>query len=50
VIEGKPVCKPCTDDTYFSNAHETIWDDMDWVPNNGASVSDNNFIQKNDSK
>ncbi len=46
IIDKKPVCRPCTEDTYFSDAHEIIWDHMDWTPINGTNVSDNNFFQK----
>lgn len=32
VIEGKPVCKPCTDDAYFTHARDIVWPDMGWSP------------------
>ena len=25
-------CKPCAEDTYFTNAREVTWPDMNWVP------------------
>lgn len=32
VIEGKPVCKPCTDGSYFTHARDIVWPDMGWSP------------------
>ncbi|MDA3915586.1 MAG: FmdE family protein [Deltaproteobacteria bacterium] len=39
IIDNNPVCRPCTDDAYFSDAREITWEHMDWVPNNKV----NNF-------
>jgi formylmethanofuran dehydrogenase subunit E len=47
IIANQPVCRPCTEHTYFTDAREISWDHMDWTPNNGADVSDNNFTKKN---
>jgi len=32
VKDGKPLCKPCSDSVYFSNAQEVIWPEMNWTP------------------
>jgi formylmethanofuran dehydrogenase subunit E len=32
VRNGRSFCKPCTDDVYFSAAHEITWPDMNWAP------------------
>lgn len=32
ILEGSPVCKPCTDESYFSYAQEVTWPDMGWLP------------------
>jgi len=29
---GNVLCKPCTQDAYFSNAREITWPDMNWTP------------------
>ncbi len=29
---GEPVCKPCSDDCYFSHAREVNWPEMNWSP------------------
>jgi len=45
VIEnGQVLCRPCTQETYFSDAREVTWPDMNWVPgkNNNQSKSDGN--------
>jgi formylmethanofuran dehydrogenase subunit E len=46
IIDEKPVCKPCTDDTYFSDAREITWTHADWTPDYGTNVPDNHFFQK----
>lgn len=30
--DGKPVCKPCSDNCYFSHAREVSWAGMNWSP------------------
>jgi len=32
MIENVPVCRPCTEDAYFSQAREIAWEKMDWIP------------------
>ncbi len=29
---GEILCRPCTDDCYFSNAREVAWPNMNWTP------------------
>ena len=31
-IEGRPVCKPCTRQSYFTEAREVTWPGMNWAP------------------
>jgi formylmethanofuran dehydrogenase subunit E len=31
-IDGRPVCKPCTRQSYFKDAREVTWPDMNWSP------------------
>lgn len=31
-INGLPVCKPCTEHAYFTDAREITWPDMEWSP------------------
>ncbi|MBU0464469.1 MAG: formylmethanofuran dehydrogenase [Proteobacteria bacterium] len=40
MIDKEPVCQPCTDNAYFSDAHEITWEHMDWIPNNGMDIFD----------
>ncbi|RJQ70820.1 MAG: formylmethanofuran dehydrogenase [Desulfobacteraceae bacterium] len=30
--DGKPICRPCTQDSYFSHAREVSWPGMNWSP------------------
>jgi len=32
IKDGISLCKPCTDDVYFTDAHEITWPDMNWIP------------------
>ncbi len=32
VEHGRPICTPCAQGAYFSNALEIIWPDMNWAP------------------
>ncbi|WP_372681819.1 FmdE family protein [Desulfosarcina sp.] len=32
ILLGKPVCKPCTDRSYFTHARDITWPDMGWSP------------------
>jgi hypothetical protein len=35
IKNGAVLCRPCTSDTYFSNAKEVTWPDMNWKPEIG---------------
>jgi len=32
LVDGQVLCKPCTDQAYFTDAREVTWPDMQWVP------------------
>ena len=32
IQNGLPVCRPCTEECYFSQAEEIVWDEMNWSP------------------
>lgn len=32
LMQGNPVCKPCTDQSYFTHARDITWHDMGWSP------------------
>lgn len=32
LLQGKTVCKPCTDRSYFTHARDITWHDMGWSP------------------
>jgi formylmethanofuran dehydrogenase subunit E len=32
IMDGRPVCKPCAADAYFTDAMDIIWPDMNWKP------------------
>jgi len=32
LLQGNPVCKPCTDRSYFTHARDITWHDMGWSP------------------
>jgi formylmethanofuran dehydrogenase subunit E len=32
LLQGNPVCKPCTDRSYFTHARDITWPDMGWSP------------------
>jgi formylmethanofuran dehydrogenase subunit E len=43
VIEnGQVLCKPCAQETYFSDAREVTWPDMNWVPDKNGNQSNPN--------
>jgi formylmethanofuran dehydrogenase subunit E len=35
IKNGDVLCRPCTADTYFSDAKEVTWPDMNWKPESG---------------
>ena len=32
LVDGQVLCKPCTDQAYFTDAREVTWPDMQWAP------------------
>ena len=32
VVDGRAMCRPCTDDAYFTQAQDIVWPGMDWAP------------------
>lgn len=32
VVDDKILCRPCTQDCYFSHPQEVTWPDMNWTP------------------
>jgi formylmethanofuran dehydrogenase subunit E len=32
IINEQVLCRPCTQETYFSDAREVTWPDMNWIP------------------
>jgi formylmethanofuran dehydrogenase subunit E len=39
VNDGQVLCKPCTQEAYFSNAREVTWPDMNWKPESSLTQS-----------
>lgn len=37
IIDGTPICKPCSDESYFSHPKDILWPNMDWSPMNGKN-------------
>ena len=37
IKDGKVLCRPCTRNTYFSDAREVAWPDMNWRPDNNRA-------------
>jgi formylmethanofuran dehydrogenase subunit E len=37
IKNGAVLCRPCTEDTYFSDAKEVTWPDMNWKPGNNMT-------------
>ena len=37
IKDGKVLCRPCTRHTYFSDAREVAWPDMNWRPDNNRA-------------
>ncbi len=35
IKNGDVLCRPCSEDTYFSDAKEVTWPDMNWKPESG---------------
>ena len=38
IVDGKVFCKPCTAKSYFTDAREITWPDMDWFPGDGKGA------------
>jgi formylmethanofuran dehydrogenase subunit E len=49
IKDGKALCRPCTQETYFSEAREVTWPDMNWKPKNNLTQSrkDSEIIETN---
>ena len=41
IKKGEILCRPCSEDTYFSEAREVTWPDMNWKPEQVQKVSRN---------
>jgi formylmethanofuran dehydrogenase subunit E len=39
IKNGDVLCRPCTEDTYFSDAKEVTWPDMNWKPESSLTQS-----------
>jgi formylmethanofuran dehydrogenase subunit E len=39
IINEQVLCRPCTQETYFSDAREVTWPDMNWIPGKDANQS-----------
>ena len=39
IKNGAVLCKPCAQDSYFSDAREVTWPDMNWKPENSLTQS-----------
>jgi len=39
IVDGKVFCKPCTAQSYFTDAREITWPDMDWLPGDGEGCA-----------
>jgi formylmethanofuran dehydrogenase subunit E len=39
IKDGKILCRPCTQETYFSDAREITWPDMNWKPESSLTQS-----------
>jgi formylmethanofuran dehydrogenase subunit E len=39
IKDGLVLCKPCTRETYFSDAREVTWPDMNWKPESSLTQS-----------
>jgi formylmethanofuran dehydrogenase subunit E len=39
VKDGEVLCKPCTQEAYFSDAREVTWPDMNWKPESSLTQS-----------
>jgi formylmethanofuran dehydrogenase subunit E len=37
--EGSPICRPCAEGAYFSNAKEIIWAEMNWAPSEVPEIT-----------
>jgi formylmethanofuran dehydrogenase subunit E len=49
IKNGAVLCRPCTADTYFSDAKEVTWPDMNWKPESSLTQSrkDANSVETN---
>ena len=49
IKNGAVLCRPCTADTYFSDAKEVTWPDMNWKPDNSPTKQnkDDRIVETN---
>ena len=49
IKNGAVLCKPCAQDSYFSDAREVTWPDMNWKPNSSLAEQhkDDKIIETN---
>ncbi len=46
LLQGNPVCKPCTDQAYFTHARDITWHDMGWSPSRHHSQSSTRAVHE----
>jgi formylmethanofuran dehydrogenase subunit E len=47
VVENQQIlCKPCTQNCYFSHAKEVAWPDMNWIPSPVKDISKKDYTQR----
>lgn len=39
IHEDRPICRPCTEGAYFSNAREITWAGMNWAPSEVPEIA-----------
>ena len=42
IQDGQVLCKPCAQDSYFTDATEVTWPDMNWKPESGLTQTHKN--------
>ena len=42
IQDGQVLCRPCSEQAYFSNAREVTWPDMNWIPGNDHHAQNSN--------
>ena len=46
IVDGRILCRPCTQDCYFSHPQEVTWPDMNWTPQREGVASEKNAQQR----